>query len=251
MLIDLFPHTQATIALAESLNVSLDMRFTLPAEPIYIFFDMEAGAEYLFVISTTQKETGGRGNALKRSRGEDTQDGSVAAKRSAMDRPSPPSRAVSLSQAQPISPLPHPLSFPPQGDGAPSQLPSIPDKTRQSSNRLPLFLPGASQDAEPPMPASQLSARDLDLVRSAGLGIEHMDYEEFEAMMEAEGEEVGMSTAVFKPPRIVERTEVHGSKAKAKASLTAESDDDTLDDGRDMPMLASQIPAGRHGDKVS
>ena len=43
----------------------------------------------------------------------------------------------------------------------------------------PLFLPG-----------SQLSQADQDLIREAGLGIENMNMDEFNAMMDDEGEEV-------------------------------------------------------------
>ncbi|HEV7737156.1 MAG TPA: hypothetical protein VGO47_07270, partial [Chlamydiales bacterium] len=56
----------------------------------------------------------------------------------------------------------------------------------QGEGPEPLFMPGASQ----------LSATDLEVLRDSGLGIEHMDYDEFEAMMEADGEEIGMSTKV-------------------------------------------------------
>ena len=42
---------QATIALADALNVPLDIRFTEPAEPLYIHADAD-DCQLLFIIST-------------------------------------------------------------------------------------------------------------------------------------------------------------------------------------------------------
>lgn len=39
-------------------------------------------------------------------------------------------------------------------------------------------------------PLSQLSAADADVIRASGLGIENMGAEEFEALMDVEGEEI-------------------------------------------------------------
>ena len=102
---------------------------------------------------------------------------------------------------------------------------SISGAPAQLNDAEPLFMPGASQ----------LSNADLDVLRGSGLGIEHMDYEEFEAMMEDEGEEVGMSTAV----RDVQ-------KGEGDQEWNGADKEDVEHD----QMGPSQAPVKRRGEKV-
>lgn len=168
------------------------MQFTEPASPIYIDFNTEASdSEFLFVISTTQSVYDSPApskrprpiNLLKRDRECDqnarNSGGSDDVARPVKKRPlsATLSRQNNNSSSQ----------FPVTGDGPNGgDVLSVSGAPGPMVDPNPLFLPGASQ----------LSNADLDLLRSSGLEIEHMDYEEFEAMMAAEGEEVGMSTDV-------------------------------------------------------
>jgi cell cycle checkpoint control protein RAD9A len=83
------------------------------------------------------------------------------------------------------------------------------DNSFFSHSRDPLFYPQSSQIVPPPVPLaherspqtqrsktplffplSQLSQQDEQVIRESGLGIEHMNREELEAMLEGDGEEV-------------------------------------------------------------
>jgi cell cycle checkpoint control protein RAD9A len=173
------------------MSVALDMQFAEPSSPLYIDFNTDASdSEFLFVISTTQssydslspskrprpinlRKRGreGRQNAENSGDGEDV----VRSMKKRPLRPASPPKDGSNSQNADSRDGP--------SDGDP---PSATDARDQLGDQEPLFLQGASQ----------LSNADLDVLRSSGLGIEHMDFQEFEAMMVADGEEVGMSTAV-------------------------------------------------------
>ncbi|KAF8507795.1 Rad9-domain-containing protein [Hysterangium stoloniferum] len=187
----------ATISLADSLSVALDLRFTQASSPIVIEFDTDSlESEYLFVISTTDSVydpsmQSTSANLRKRVREggdkEEQNSPSLESEPRATKKKSQPAafRTNSAAQSQVVAPAPISQRAAPQD--AQSQL----DLGGQSLSatgaptvREPLFMPGASQ----------LSNADLDILRGSGLGIEHMDYEEFEQMMEAEGEEVGTST---------------------------------------------------------
>ncbi|OBZ73734.1 Cell cycle checkpoint control protein RAD9A [Grifola frondosa] len=143
----------ATIAFAEASSLPLDIRFTDPSAPLFI--DIEGDlSETLFVIATSQVQ-GGAGSNARRSK-------------SAVQDLLPQSYRGTQHSARMSM---HPHSFPdPEAsqNGEPS-----------AGDREPLFLP-----------ASQLSQAAEEAIRESGLGIENMTMEEFEEMLEGEGEEV-------------------------------------------------------------
>lgn len=94
---------------------------------------------------------------------------------------------------------------------------AIDDNTKGGENSHsgdPLFYPQSSQIAPPPvpltgerptqtrraktplfLPLSQLSQQDKQAVKESGLGVEYMNQEELEAMLEGDGEEVEFNIA--------------------------------------------------------
>ena len=196
--------------------MALALRFTEPTKPIYIEFETDSvDTEFLFVISTTDsaydgtsQKQNGQGNLRKRDRDEEpNEDTGTEAGGSSRNTKKRPQRAAVLtnsseaSQAMPnqsIGQLSISQTASMRGvsqrsvaQNAEVQQVTQDQQEAESSSRGAepkgsLFLPGASQ----------LSNVDIDILRESGLGIEHMDYDEFEAMMEAEGEEVGMSTKI-------------------------------------------------------
>lgn len=237
---------QATIALAESLSVALDMQFTGPTSPIYIVFNTDsADSEFLFIISTTQSvydsssasEKPRALNLLKRDRGDDqnaddAQGTPRAAKKRLVAAASPPKTSTPSSQHE------HPVSKEEQSNDDPA--PSASRAPEEWDDPVPLFMPGASQ----------LSNNDLDVLRSCGLGIEHMDFEEFEAMMAADGEEVGTSTAVGGGVDGKEARSDQGEDAPGKSTNGdngAPKGEDAEMDDEDIIWPLSQVPVSENG----
>ncbi|KAF5325695.1 hypothetical protein D9611_000358 [Ephemerocybe angulata] len=208
----------ATIAFTDSMSLSLEMRFTEPASPLFI--DVEGdGFDCLFVLSTnqvtgTQNTTQSQATASssrKRDRDETTHETPRMKKPMKAVQPAPlPSgtRAPSMLRTQPrppnsINPLPStsrpaPSSFfsdPPLAESTHHGMPPppVPFKALASS---PVQKREPSSDAEPLfLPCSQLSQNEVEALRSTGLGIEDMNADEFADMLEGEGEEVDFSQA--------------------------------------------------------
>lgn len=189
----------ATIAYADSMSLSIDLRFTDPAAPLFI--DVEGdNSETLFVISTSQvhgaitgapSQTSG---AKKREREETPLELKNKKPMKAVQRvdqrtpsiarspgPIPPSHNLSAGPSQrnaSYDAMPPPAFIPPHAS------------LREEASREPLFLPPSS---------SQLSAADEDVLRSTGLGIESMDAEQLADLLEGEGEEVAFDFASQDP----------------------------------------------------
>ncbi|KAJ7462242.1 Rad9-domain-containing protein [Mycena galericulata] len=182
----------ATIAFAESMSLALELRFTDPAAPLFIDVDGD-NSDTLFVISTSQVPGAPvpsqvPSNPKKREREETPRDfARIKKSMKVVQR----TDAVSLAQADRVSrsqstsrtatsmpPPPVPQrSYPTQPEEmADAQMTPVPSRKRE-----PLFLP---------MSSSQLSAVDEQIIRDTGLGIENMDAEELEMMLEGDGEEV-------------------------------------------------------------
>jgi cell cycle checkpoint control protein RAD9A len=181
---------QATIAYAESMEALLDVRFTDPAAALYVNVQSDS-IESLFAMSTsrvpgapeppvatlprqarsagTSGSAQGRATTNKRPFEETTMRRRTPAK--VVERISPPALRRGASGAQPPAP-----SHAPTRDQ--------PLLSARLPTREPLFLPG-----------SQMSAADREALRASGLG--DMDADEFNAMMEDDGEEVGLN---FDPP---------------------------------------------------
>ncbi|THU99152.1 hypothetical protein K435DRAFT_964605 [Dendrothele bispora CBS 962.96] len=217
----------ATIAFAHASNLPIDIRFTDPTAPLFIELEGDS-FETLFVISTNQVQTStsetklvreGSAPVRKRLRDEtpagetprfkkpmkvvQATDRASMARDASMTRETPMSMShsrLSVSQ-QSLSPLPTipppqlsngryenslrvstPLSdtWAHQPLSATTARNHLESENQHNHSQDPLFLPSSSQ----------LSIMDEDALRESGLGIEKMTAEEFDAMMEDEGEEV-------------------------------------------------------------
>ena len=185
------------------MSLSLDLRFTDPAAPLFI--DIEGDAtETLFVISTSQAEgvptatqtnnsSPLNSNLKKREREWTSSQTSRIKKPMKVVQPTGPEGLIDGSSARSESRAPG--SIPP-----PSVIPRISfsqishphgDNHNDSLERKgePLFLP-----------SSQMSAADEELLRSTNLDIETMNAQELTDMLKGEGEEVDFSY-VSQPPR--------------------------------------------------
>ncbi|KAJ7084342.1 Rad9-domain-containing protein [Mycena belliarum] len=181
----------ATIAFAESMSLALELRFTDPAAPLFI--DVEGdNADTLFVISTSQVPGAPvpsqvPPNPKKREREETPRDLArikkpmkVVQQTNASSPAQADRRSRSESTSRTFASMP-----PPPVPSARSHHEEIPNAQStpgpsRPREREPLFLPMSSQ----------LSAADEQTIRDTGLGIEDMDADELEMMLEGEGEEV-------------------------------------------------------------
>ena len=214
---------QATIALADALNVPLDIRFTEPSEPLYIHADAD-DCQLLFIISTFQargeeppsddvRSTRAPSVAVappsnsrvalpskKRERDEDNNpvEGSMRPGTAASGRSESRKSARVVSRADSGDASTSRLSQ--QGNaysrGAASQStprPRTQITVRGTTNGLERLQP-SQRDLPPPSQsqplflASQVSAADYAKIQSTGLGIENMDAEEFAAMLDGAGD---------------------------------------------------------------
>ena len=179
---------QATIAYAESMEAVLDVRFTDPAAALYVNVQSDS-IESLFAMSTSRvpgapeppvaslprqsRSAGTSGPAQGRAANKRPFEETTMRRRTpakVVERVSPPGLARRASGAQ----MPVPSSH------APARHHYQPSPPARLPRNEPLFLPG-----------SQMSAADREALRASGLG--DMDADEFNAMMEDDGEEVGFS----------------------------------------------------------
>ena len=176
---------QATIAYAESMEAILDVRFTDPAAALYVNVQSDS-IDSLFAISTNRIPGAPEPPAAavpSQARSAGTS-GSVQV-RAGHKRPREETTARHRTPAKVVERV-APAAFTRRSPGARLPAPSQPPAVRRSSlaDRLPgeesLFLLG-----------SQMSAADKEALHASGLG--DMDADEFNAMMEDEGEEVGLN----------------------------------------------------------
>ncbi|GJE90949.1 hypothetical protein PsYK624_070960 [Phanerochaete sordida] len=210
----------ATLAFAESQALTLDLRFTEPSAPVFIDIDGDL-SETLFVIATSEvreedipagvppRARSARADSLQpRGRKRELESAEpeprglvtpgsarrkpqkvvVRADRESMSRSlaSQSSRgSVARAMAPPAPPAQHGFAGAPPSSNpfAPPPTPPPPRERDPLFSQEPLFLPGSQ------VPLSQAAAA---AVRESGLGIENMDEAEFAAMMDDEGEEVGV-----------------------------------------------------------
>ncbi|KAG6920247.1 hypothetical protein DXG01_005016 [Tephrocybe rancida] len=198
---------QATIAYADSMSLSIDLRFTDPAAPL--FMDVEGdSSESLFVISTSQvhgavtctpSQKFVAPNAKKRGREETPLELNnkkpmkavhrIDARTTSMPPSSMPrSASHALPASQGFSNVPHIHRTSNDAMPPPPFVPQHPQKS-QKAQQEPLFLPSSSQ----------LSAADEEVLRSTGLGIETMDADELAELLDGEGEEVAFDFASQDP----------------------------------------------------
>ncbi|KAJ7096368.1 Rad9-domain-containing protein [Mycena epipterygia] len=185
----------ATIAFAESMSLALELRFTDPAAPLFI--DVEGdNADTLFVISTSQVPGAPMPsqvptNPKKREREETPREFARIKKpmkvvqrtdAASLAQADKASRSQSTSrgfESMPPPPVPQRYSQSTHEEMSDAHMTPVP-----SRNREPLFLPMSSQ----------LSAADEQILRDTGLGIEDMNAEELEMMLEGDGEEVDIGS---------------------------------------------------------
>lgn len=173
------------------MSLALELRFTDPAAPLFI--DVEGdNSDTLFVISTSQVPGAPvpsqvPSNPRKREREETPRDfarikksmkavqRTDAASLAQADRASRSQSTSRTAGSMPPPPVPQ-RSYPSPHE----EMPNAQMTPVSSRNREPLFLPMSSQ----------LSAADEQIIRETGLGIENMNAEELEMMLEGDGEEV-------------------------------------------------------------
>ncbi|KAF9527306.1 Rad9-domain-containing protein [Crepidotus variabilis] len=190
----------ATIAFADSIAQSLDLRFTDPAAPLFI--DLEGDSfECMFVISTSQHHGAAHNGTQKSNSTQLANNKKRERSESETPRLKRPIKVVQPADLQVYNNQPRsdsrassriPGSMPPpsivpnrstfhavasQGFSGNSQ-PQI--STRQEE---PLFLPSSSQ----------MTAAEIEVLRATGLGIEDMDADELAEMLDGEGQEVDFS----------------------------------------------------------
>lgn len=262
-------HCQATLALAETLSLNIDMRFTDPASPVFLEIDGDL-AESLFVISTTNTasianngtnsgaqtraqqsraaslQPKGKKRALEqddeREREEDQwgiRDGddraasvSSSARRKPMKAVVPAERA---SVARELQGGPSNRSTPlRQTMPPPSFIPRTsfpPPASLPRADSPPPPAPTPSRKAEPLfLPGSQLSQAAEAAIRESGLGIEKMDADEFAAMMEDEGEEFDINARQETETSVSGGWDERGGESGADADVSMQEIDELADD---------------------
>lgn len=202
----------ATIAFTDAMCLSMEMRFTEPALPLFI--DAEGDSfECLFVLSTNQ--VAGATQSTNQTQASTTSNRKRGPDDSTHETPRPkkPMRAVqaapsssaksasaSRHQSRPPSSLMPPRSA---GSANPFSQPPLAESTYREMHPPPVPARAWNKvgKQEPPsdfeeplfLPCSQLSRQEIDVLRSTGLGIENMNEQELNDMLEGEGEEVDFS----------------------------------------------------------
>ncbi|KAI0319386.1 Rad9-domain-containing protein [Amylostereum chailletii] len=231
----------ATIAYAESMSLALDLRFTDPAAPLFI--DVESDSiESLFVVSTSQvpgSSTSSQARSAssasnKRPRTQESQDRAQDRRRpmKVVERTDATELARRMGDARVGSQAMPPPSLPMHA--RPSQ-PPVSQRPRPNADdsEEPLFLP-----------ASQMSAADEVALRQSGLGgIDGMDADDFHAMFEDDGEEVGAGSdtndSIYPPPQ--------SSAARAGQDNHRQDNFDMIDDAE---MGPTQTGSSQEESKV-
>ncbi|KAI9440417.1 Rad9-domain-containing protein [Lactarius indigo] len=177
----------ATIAYAESMGAILDVRFTDPTAALYVDV-LSDGIEGLFAMSTSRVPGApapppGAVLSQARSAGGSSASGEGRAPRKrpreeeAGSRHRTPAKVVERVET---------ARFTRQASEA-----RLPTPSRASAGRPHSLLPHNSPEVPLFLPGSQMTAADQEALHASGL--HGMDADEFNAMMEDEGEEVGLN----------------------------------------------------------
>lgn len=248
------------------MSVALNLRFTEPAMPLFVDIEEDC-SESLFVVSTSHIPgaptggTAGANNTLQQSRGttapstssqarkrgrEDSPDRNrnTTPRTPASERRRPPMKAVQRTDAaefarqlrQPMHQRQSQGSMfgqAPYGSMPPPSV--VPRQQSQQSAGFRFSQPmNGSQDnvAREPLflPSSQMSQQDMDALRASGLGVDDMDADEFMAMMEDEGEEVGVSLEEALGPPQGGGTGAGNRASESGSETEPESDMEMLDE---------------------
>jgi len=246
-----------TVAYAESMALTMDLRFTDPSAPLFI--DVQGDeVDTLCVISTSQihgipapappQAINGR-KRPHNSNGEydqsDQRSETSRARRPmrAAQRTSTPCSSAPRTQSDARS-MPPPSFLPPhvspvdygraaradylEGSGL--------EDTSYGREQSPLFYP-----------LSQMSATEAEQVRASGLGIENMDFNEFNDMLEGDGEEVGID---FRGSQMADTNEYEGvSNGAVQNNPSHDRDRESLEIIEDVEIGPTQGSDGTNGKK--
>ncbi|KAI0046554.1 hypothetical protein FA95DRAFT_1583033 [Auriscalpium vulgare] len=231
----------ATIAYAESMTLALELKFTDAGVPLFI--DVESdGVVGLCVVSTSRPGGVGPGAPPPRKR---TRDG----ERRVVERTDAAGLARRMAEQRDADDMPPPLSMPlrdavprqtqaSQGRNAPasqglyapaSQSRQVQAQPSQAAFSAPPSQRPPSQVVPPsPSPAARMSAADAEVLHAAGFG--EMDVDEFRAMLEDEGEEVGVgpereSLELFEDDEEVEEDELGPTQSSSGKAFKPLFDD--------------------------
>ncbi|KAH8103973.1 Rad9-domain-containing protein [Cristinia sonorae] len=200
----------AAIAFAESCNLTLDLRFTDPADPLFIEAEGADLYDTLFIISMSQVTgvTASNNNTShSRSTRQPTRKRPLEDSRtetaSSSGRNTPllgsgkkrPQKAIVPVEPSKMARATSSIRDSPAGSMPPPPVPASATRQILPSQRYPPHSQGAARQPTPQeeplfLPSSQLSQADQELIRESGLGIEDMNMDEFNAMMDDDGEEV-------------------------------------------------------------
>lgn len=178
------------------MSLSLDLRFTDPAAPLFI--DVEGDSlEALFVISTSQVHgavTGAPSQHYQPPANKKREREEMPAEQNRAKKPMKAAQRIERMESLPRSSqlASSPATVQPSHRNITMPPPSfVPLAASQSQNlpREPLFWPSSSQ----------LSVADEAVLRETGLGIEDMDADELADMLEGEGEEVAFDFSSQRP----------------------------------------------------
>ena len=175
---------QALVAFADAQNVSFELMFTAPSEPLCINAEFD-GCQILSVISTTQvrEEVEEDGRPANNSRAPTAS----AARKRLRENEEPQTSDVRGNPRKSMKVVQK------MNEEQESQLPynssrSAPISSRPLAPSQPDPVDGRLQQAQPLFLASQnLSQVHMEAIAESGLGLENMNAEEFAAMLDDEG----------------------------------------------------------------
>ncbi|THH32490.1 hypothetical protein EUX98_g1666 [Antrodiella citrinella] len=193
----------AAIAFAESCSLTLDLRFTDPADPLFI--EAEGGDLYdtLFIISMSQVTGVTTSNVNKQIRPT-----RPPSKKRPLEEDRAPVASGSRSTVNELAKKKPNKAVVPVDARSVRDTSSIRDTSAPAKSMPPPTLPASAMrrppselsyadEYEPPhqeqplfLPSTQLSQADQELIRESGLGIEDMNMDEFNAMMDDDGEDL-------------------------------------------------------------
>ena len=184
---------QATIAYAESIEAILDVRFTDPAAALYVDV-LSDGIEGLFAMSTSHVP-GAPGPPPAAIPSQARSAGS-SAEAEARTHKRPREGDTRFRTPAKVVERVEPARSTRQASGA-----RVSHRSQASVGRPRPLLPRNAPEQPLFLPGSQMTAADQEVLDASGLG--DMDVDEFNAMMEDEGEEVGLNMGpsdVLAPP---------------------------------------------------
>jgi cell cycle checkpoint control protein RAD9A len=194
--------------LADALSTSLDIRFTENEKPVYVNVEAE-DCTMLFVIATNHLREAVDVPRSQVRRMQPAHAGSrialgvaAAAKRPSDTSGTPAPSRPRISTGNDANEPQHELDRSHRSQRTPGTAPAASFSAMlqdgmdsnmfadEDTSNDTACAPPPSQ-SQPLFLASQVSVADMEVIRQSGLGIESMDADEFAAMLEGDGEEIG------------------------------------------------------------